>query len=95
MATSSTTNANSPWRTKKGPFYPNPNPAFIDYDRNCIKQIRDEFTNYILTHGAPPEVVTIGPYEMQEVNKAKEAGIKMAVTVNEIQYPINIWDPSK
>lgn len=84
--------SNTPWRKFRPTFYPKPNPHIVDYDRNCIQQIKDAFISFVKIHGRAPENVTIGPYEMQEVKKAHQAGVTMEVTIDGIKHVIPILE---
>lgn len=81
------TNANTPWREHQQ----SPKPLLIDYDRNCIQHIKDAFTSYVQMHGEDPTSVSVGPYEMQEIKKAKQAGEKMEVVIEGKKHQITIW----
>jgi len=64
----------------------------LDYDRQCIQAIKDGFINYVIINGRIPIIVTIGPYEMQEVQKARRAGVRMEVVIDGLPQRIPIQE---
>lgn len=67
----------------------------IQYDHNCIQQIKDAFKDFVRIHGCAPKNVSVGPYEYQQIQKAREAGETMKVAIDGIEHRIAVRESTK
>lgn len=67
----------------------------IQYDHNCIQQIKDAYKDFVRIHGCAPKNVSVGPYEYQQILKAKQSGETMKIAIDGIEHRISVRESAK